>query len=128
MSILDLGSVVDSLLGANGYGSGLLGGNALLGSLVGNGNTSGAGLLGAYDGGLLGGLGLGYLLGSIVDPNSGNMASSSSSASVGGSSTTSSTTVAGGGLLGGLLGGGLVGSPNLLGGSNGLLGGLLGIL
>ncbi|MBU2739987.1 hypothetical protein [Acidithiobacillus concretivorus] len=126
MSILDLGSVVDSLLGANGHGNGLLGGNALLGSLVGNGNTSGDGLLGAYDGGLLGGLGLGYLLGSIVDANNGNMASSSTSASAG--SVSSSSTITGGGLLGGLLGGGLLGSNNLLGGSNGLLGGLLGIL
>ncbi|WP_414040061.1 hypothetical protein ACJU26_13025 [Acidithiobacillus sp. M4-SHS-6] len=131
MSVINLGDIVDSLLGTNGYGAGLLGGDALLGNLLGNGgesgllggllggNNSGSGLLGGLLGnssgsGLLGGL-LGDLgLESVVNPGSGNMATSSggSVTTSTGSSTTTSTTLSGGNLLG----------------SQGLLGGLLGIL
>lgn len=114
MSIINLGDLLDSTLGFNGYGSGLLGGNALLGNLLGDGSSDSgllSGLLDSSSGsGLLGDLGLG----SVVNPSSGNMASSgSSSVSSGASSSTStSTTLTGGNLLG----------------SEGLLGGLLGIL
>jgi hypothetical protein len=129
MSIINLGDLLDSALGSNGYGSGLLGGNALLGNLLGNGG-SGSGLLGGLLGnggsgsGLLGGLlgngsGSGLLgdlgLGSVVNPGSGNMATSGSgsvSSGAGSSSTSTSTILTGGNLLG----------------SEGLLGGLLGIL